>query len=135
MKNLVLGLMLLSTVNSYANDVVLKVGKSVVIEANTPTKILCESEISKAPYLCRLQIETSFDTEKGEYVPSGIKIMMKNKNVDHENIVYVRHSFYKIENDSSDQDRASFQLENDRILKKTEFDLSNLITRGICEKH
>ena len=135
MKKLLIGLLALSSVSSFANDVILKPGKSVVIEANTPTKILCESESNKAPYLCRIQFEMSSDFGTGKKVPTAVTITMKNKNVANDNFVYLKKSLFNIDAGRNEQERANYTLENDRILKVTELELHNLVAREICEKH
>ena len=118
MKKVLLGLTLLSSVSSYANDVILKVGKSVVIEANTPTKILCESEHSKAPYFCRLNI-----------VGSEVRLVMMNRNNPNNTPIIHLVREYSLESGSN------AEIINQRSLTMINDELNSLVGKGICIKH
>jgi hypothetical protein len=135
MKKIIIGLLTLSSVTAFGSDIILKPGKSVILEANVPTKVTCEQDGNLAPYLCRLQFESNTDFGTGKPIVTALKISMKNKNNNDAEIVYKRTELYRIEDGRNEQERANYNLENDRILRQTNDKLNQLVTRGICQKH
>jgi hypothetical protein len=68
-------------------------------------------------------------------VLTALKITMKNKNSNDEDIVYLRTKLYSVTDGRNEQERANYTLENDRILRTTNDELNSLVARGICQKH
>ena len=136
MRKLFIGVSLLSSLTAFGNDIVLKPGKSVVLEANVPTRVSCEQEVSVAPYLCRLQFVTDTDLGTGRQVLTWIKINMRNKNVTGaSDFVYLQDKLYRVADGRNEQERANYTLENDRIVTRTNDELNRIIALGICQKH
>jgi hypothetical protein len=135
MKKLLIGISLLGSLTVSANDIILKPGKSVILEANVPTKVTCEQEGNLAPYLCRLQFETATDLGTGQPVFTALKITMKNKSTNDGDVVYLRTKLYSVADGRNEQERSNYTLENDRILRTTNDELNSLVTRGICQKY
>jgi hypothetical protein len=135
MKKLLIGLSLLSSLTALANDIILKPGKSVILEANVPTRVTCEQDGNLAPYLCRLQFESYTDLGTGQPVLTALKITMKNKNTNDGDVVYLRTKLYRVADGRNEQERSNYTLENDRIVTRTNDELNELIARGICQKH
>jgi hypothetical protein len=135
MRKLLVGISLLGSLTAFGSDIILKPGKSVILEANVPTKVTCEQDGNLAPYLCRLQFESNTDFGTGKPIVTALKILMKNKNNNDAEIVYKRTKLYRIEDGRNEQQRADYTLENDRVVRQTNDELNQLVTRGICQKH
>ncbi len=136
MKNLLVGMSLLGSLTAFGSDIILKPGKSVILEVNVPTRVSCEKEGSVAPYLCRLQFESTTDAGTGQPLLTGLKINMRDKNTTNaSDVVYLREKLYRVADDMSEQERSNYTLENDRIVTRTNDELNQLVARGICQKH
>ena len=135
MKKLLVGLSLLGSLTAFGSDIILKPGKSVVLEVNVPTRVSCEQEGNLAPYLCRLQFESTTDLGTGQPVLTGLKIIMKDKNTYAGDVVYLRETLYRVADGRNEQERSNYTLKNERILTRTNDELNQLVARGICQKH